>query len=98
MLTDHQCIGHVRAAFPARAGIVFRTASVCGGLDHDRSAVRLRRVQDVRLRHREAIAPGNICELNALRAVFRQSDGTVSALFNEILLADFARARAGGMR
>ncbi len=46
----------------------------------------------------KAIAPGNICEVNALRAAFRQSDGTASALFRQILLADFARARAGGTR
>ena len=45
-----------------------------------------------------AISPGNTCELNDLRAAFRQSDGTASALFKQILLADFARARAGGTK
>lgn len=45
-----------------------------------------------------AIPPGNTCEVNDLRAAFRQSDGTASALFRQILLADFARARAGGTK
>jgi hypothetical protein len=45
-----------------------------------------------------AIPPDNICEVNALRAAFRQSDGSASALFEQILLADFARARAGGTK
>jgi hypothetical protein len=36
------------------------------------------------------------CELNALRAQFDQSDGSVSALFSQVALANFVRARAGG--
>jgi uncharacterized protein DUF1592/uncharacterized protein DUF1588/uncharacterized protein DUF1595 len=42
------------------------------------------------------ISPGNTCEVNDLRAAFNRSDGTAVALFEQILLADFVRARAGG--
>lgn len=38
------------------------------------------------------------CELNALRGQFDQSDGSVSALFSQVALADFVRARAGGSK
>jgi len=46
----------------------------------------------------DAISPGNTCEVNDLRAAFRRSDGTAAALFKQVLLADFARARAGGTK
>ena len=36
------------------------------------------------------------CELNALREQFDQSDGSATALFSQVALADFVRARAGG--
>jgi hypothetical protein len=38
------------------------------------------------------------CELNTLRTQFDQSDGSVSALFSQVALADFVRARAGGTK
>ena len=44
----------------------------------------------------DPISPGNTCEVNDLRAAFRQSDGAAAALFKQILPADFVRARAGG--
>lgn len=37
----------------------------------------------------------NTCELNDLRA---QTDGTVTSLFRQVALANFVRARAGGMK
>jgi len=36
------------------------------------------------------------CEIQALRTQFDQSDGTISSLLNQVALAPFVRARAGG--
>jgi hypothetical protein len=38
------------------------------------------------------------CEIQAIRSKFDKSDGTISSLFREVVLADFVRARAGGMK
>jgi hypothetical protein len=38
------------------------------------------------------------CEVDAIRTKFAQSDGTLGSLFREVVLADFARARAGGAK
>jgi hypothetical protein len=38
------------------------------------------------------------CEIDAIRAKFAQSDGTLGSLFREVALADFTRARAGGAK
>ena len=38
------------------------------------------------------------CEIDAIRAKFAQSDGTLASLFREVVLADFVRARAGGAK
>jgi hypothetical protein len=38
------------------------------------------------------------CQVNDLRAQFDQSDGTISSLLRQLVLADFARARAGGSK
>ncbi len=42
------------------------------------------------------IRVSNTCELQALRADFDQSDGTVSSLLSRVALAPFVRARSGG--
>lgn len=40
----------------------------------------------------------NTCEVQTLRTQFDQSDGTMSSLFNQLVAANFVRARAGGMQ
>jgi hypothetical protein len=40
----------------------------------------------------------NTCEIQDLRTQFDQSDGTATSLFGQIALANFVRARAGGVK
>jgi hypothetical protein len=44
------------------------------------------------------ISAYDTCEVQAIRDKFNQSDRTLASLFREVVLADFARARAGGTK
>jgi hypothetical protein len=45
-----------------------------------------------------AISHYDTCEVEAIRADFAKSDGTLASLFRSVVVADFARMRAGGSK
>ncbi|MEO6600674.1 MAG: DUF1592 domain-containing protein [Polyangiaceae bacterium] len=45
-----------------------------------------------------AISHYDTCEVESIRTEFEKSDGTLASLFRTVIVADFARARAGGSK
>ena len=45
-----------------------------------------------------AISHYDTCEVDAIRSEFEKSDGTLASLFRTVIVADFARTRAGGTK
>jgi Protein of unknown function (DUF1585) len=45
-----------------------------------------------------AISHYDTCEVEAIRTEFDKSDGSLASLFRTVIVADFARTRAGGSK